>query len=163
MNTPHDAVHTLTPLATGRLVAGREIAERLRSRLIWIMTALTTLLVVALIVIPALVRQPAKPTVVGLVGPSAQALGPSLHGTARAAKVDIRVEDVANSAVARSELKKGSLDVALSVDAHAAVAEVRGSAPASACSWMRKRTSPWWRRPAMAARRSRRGHRLARR
>jgi ABC-2 type transport system permease protein len=127
MNTPHDAVHTLTPLATVRLVAGREIAERLRSRLIWIMTALTPLLVVALIVIPALVRQPAKPTVVGLVGPSAQALGPSLHGTARAAKVDIRVEDVANSAVARSELKKGSLDVALSVDAHAAVAEVRGS------------------------------------
>jgi hypothetical protein len=35
------------------------------------MTALTTLLVVSLIVIPAVVRQPAKPTVVGLVGPSA--------------------------------------------------------------------------------------------
>src|SRR5437763_14144143 len=118
MNTPHDAVHTLTPLATGRLVAGREIAERLRSRLIWIMTALTTLLVVALIVIPALVRQPAKPTVVGLVGPYAQALGPSLHGTARDAKVDIRDEDVEKSAVARSELTYGSLDGTLQEYAH---------------------------------------------
>src|SRR2546423_10650824 len=131
MNTPHDAVHTLTPLATVRLVAGREIAERLRSRLIWIVTALTTLLVVALIVIPALVRQPAKqpakPTVVGLMGPSAQALAPALQATAGAAKMAIRTVDVQTSAAARSELKKGSLDVALSVDAHAAVAEVRGS------------------------------------
>jgi len=56
---------------TTRLVARREIAERLRSRLIWVFTALTTLLVVALIVIPALVRQPAKATVVGLVGAAA--------------------------------------------------------------------------------------------
>ena len=121
MNTPHDAVHTLTPLATVRLVAGREIAERLRSRLIWIVTALTTLLVVALIVIPALVRQPAKqpakPTVVGLMGPSAQALAPALQATAGAAKMAIRTVDVQTSAAARSELKKGSLDVALSVDA----------------------------------------------
>ena len=61
----------LNALATTRLVAGREIKERLHSRLIWIMTALTTLLVVALIVIPPLVQQPATPTMVGLVGPSA--------------------------------------------------------------------------------------------
>ena len=114
-------------IPTTRLVARREIAERLRSRLVWIMTALTTLLVVALIVIPALVRQPAKPTVVGLVGAAAQALGPALQGTARAVKVDIKIVDVANGAVARAELKKGSLDVTLSVGAHAAVAEVRGS------------------------------------
>jgi ABC-2 type transport system permease protein len=38
-----------------------------------------------------------------------------------------RRRTVANSAVARSELKKGGLDVALSIGAHAAVAEVRGS------------------------------------
>ena len=41
--------------------------------------------------------------------------------------MDIKIVDVANGAVARAELKKGSLDVALSVGAHAAVAEVRGS------------------------------------
>ncbi|HKC74964.1 MAG TPA: hypothetical protein VKF37_12300, partial [Chloroflexota bacterium] len=72
----------LSWLRTTRLVARREITERPRSRLLWIMTALTTLLVVALILIPALVRQPAQPTVVGLVGPAAQALGPALQATA---------------------------------------------------------------------------------
>src|SRR5207248_7184730 len=94
-------------ISTTRLVARREIAERLRSRLIWVMTAIMTLLVVALIVIPALVRQPAKPTVVGLVGSAAQALGPALQGTARAAKVSISIVDVANGAAARAALKKG--------------------------------------------------------
>jgi ABC-2 type transport system permease protein len=127
MTMPLEAKRGVSRLATMRLVAQREITERLRSRLIWVMTALTTLLVVALIVIPALVRQPSKPTVVGLVGPSAQALGPALQATARVAKVDIMIVDVANSALARSQLQKGSLDVALSVGAHAAVAEVRGS------------------------------------
>jgi ABC-2 type transport system permease protein len=121
MNTPPEAHRGVSRPASARLVAQREITERLRSRLIWAMTALTTLLVVALIVIPALVRQPATPTVVGLIGPSAQALGPALQGTGRAAKVDLRVVDVATSAVARSQLQKGSLDVALSVGTHAAV------------------------------------------
>jgi ABC-2 type transport system permease protein len=117
----------LSWLRTTRLVARREITERPRSRLLWIMTALTTLLVVALILIPALVRQPAQPTVVGLVGPAAQALGSALQATARAANVDITIVDVATAAAARSRLQKGSLDVALSVGADAAVAEVRGS------------------------------------
>jgi ABC-2 type transport system permease protein len=117
----------LTWLATACLVARREITERLRSRLLGVMTALTTLLVVALIVVPALVRQPATPTVVGLVGPAAQALGAPLQASARVANVDITVVDVASDAVARSRLQKGSLDVALSVGANGAVAEVRGS------------------------------------
>src|SRR5579859_4859520 len=113
MNTPRDASHTLTALATVRLVAGREIKERLHSRLIWIMTACTTLFVVALIVIPPLVHQPATPTVVGLVGPSAQALGPRLRAIAGAAQVAITVEDVPNSMTARSDLQQGSIDVSL--------------------------------------------------
>src|SRR5438132_3280458 len=117
----------LTWLAPARLVARREITERLRSRLLWVMTALTTLLVVALIVAPALVRQPASPTVVGLVGPAAQAIGPALQATARAASMDITTVDVATAAAARSQLRQGSLDVVLSVGAHGAVAEVRGS------------------------------------
>jgi ABC-2 type transport system permease protein len=128
MNMPYGARHMLNLLTTLRLVAGREVAERLHSRLIWAMTALTTLFVVAMIVIPALVQQPAQPTVVGLVGPSTQALGPALQVIARAAQVNVKVVDVANSTGARSDLQHGSIDVALSVDAHAAVAEVRGSA-----------------------------------
>lgn len=112
-------------IPTTRLVVKREVAERLRSRLIWVMTALTTVFVVAIIVIPAVVRQPAKPTVVGLVDSSAQALGPALRTTAKTAKVDIRVVNVANSAMARSEVKNGSLDIALSVGSDSAVAEVK--------------------------------------
>ena len=55
-----------------RLVAGREISERVRGKAIWVSTALTTALVVGFIVIPALVRAPARPVVIGLVGPGAQ-------------------------------------------------------------------------------------------
>jgi ABC-2 type transport system permease protein len=117
----------MNALATVRLISGREIAERLHSRLIWIMTALTTLLVVALIVIPALISLPTQPTVIGLVGRSAQALGPDLRATAGAANVAIKVVDVANSAVARAELRQGSIDVALSISTESAVAELRGS------------------------------------
>lgn len=127
MPAPRETQRRASPLAATRLVAGREIAERLHSRLLWVMTALTTLLVVALIVVPALVRQPATPTVVGLVGPAAQTLGPALRDGARAATVDITLVDVTSDAGAKAQLRKGSLDVALSVGADAAVAEVRGS------------------------------------
>ncbi|MBV9329309.1 MAG: ABC transporter permease, partial [Chloroflexi bacterium] len=41
--------------------------------------------------------------------------------------VAIKIEDIATEALAQSGLKKGSLDVALSVDRRGAVAEVRGS------------------------------------
>jgi ABC-2 type transport system permease protein len=89
------------------------------------MTVLTALFVVAIIVVPALLRQPAKPTVVGLVGPSAEALAPALRTTAKAAKVAIRIVDVESSAKERSEVTNGSLDVALSVGSDSARAEVK--------------------------------------
>ncbi len=111
--------------ATTRLVARREIAERLQGRLIRVMTAITALLVVAGIVVPTLVRVPAKPTVVGLVGAPAQAIGPALGAIAAAAKVKVRVVDVTGGAIARRELRAGSLDVALRVAADAAVADVK--------------------------------------
>jgi hypothetical protein len=49
-------------------------------------------------------------------------LGPALQ--ARAAQVDLSIVDVTTAAAACSGLQHGSLDVALSVSAHAAVAEV---------------------------------------
>jgi len=112
-------------IPTTRLIVKREVAERLQSRFVWAMTALTTVFVVAIIVVPALVRAPAKPTVVGLVGPSAQALGPALRSTAAAARVDIRVLDIADSQAATSAVKDGSVGIALTVDARSAVAEVK--------------------------------------
>jgi ABC-2 type transport system permease protein len=127
MNRSRSADSTLNALATVRLVAGREIGERLHSRLIWIMTVITTLLVVALIAIPPLIQPAATPTVVGLIGPSAQVLGPGLQAIGATAKVPIKALDVANGATARSDLQHGSIDVALSIGSDSAVAEVRGS------------------------------------
>lgn len=115
----------MSQIPATRLVAGREIRERLQGRLIWVMTAFTAVGVVAIIVIPALVRQPAKPAVIGLVGPQAQALAPALRGTARAAKTDIELVNVRSAAAGRSGVRGGSLDAALSVGPDAAVAQVK--------------------------------------
>lgn len=110
-----------------RLVAGREISERLQGRLIRVMTIVTALFVVAAITIPSLVKGSSTPTTIGLVGPAAQALAPALERTASAAKAKVTVSDVADDAVARSELNNGRLDVALSVGAGSARAEVEES------------------------------------
>jgi ABC-2 type transport system permease protein len=112
-------------IPTTRLIVKREVTERLQSRSIWVMTALATAFVVGMIVVPALVRQPAKPTVVGLVGPSGQALGPALRSTATAARVDIRLVDLPNDEAAASAVADGSVGVALTVSAQSAVAEVK--------------------------------------
>jgi ABC-2 type transport system permease protein len=59
---------------------------------------------VLLIVGPAVLRPPTKPSVVGLVGPSAQALAPALDATAKAAGVDLTTMNVADDSTAQSEL-----------------------------------------------------------
>ena len=128
-----------------RLVAGREIAERLRGRATWILTGITTVVAVALIVGPAVFRAPTRPTVVGLVGPATQALAPTLQATAKAVGVDITTMNVADDSIARSELTpsqttrssrplgqllsslqggQATLDVALRLDTDSATIEV---------------------------------------
>jgi ABC-2 type transport system permease protein len=128
-----------------RLIAGREIAERLRGRATWLLTGITTVLAVALIVGPTLFRPPTRPTAVGLVGPSAQALAPALQATAKAAGIGITTMNVADDSTARSELTppqssgrsarllgqlfsslqggQSTLDVALRVDTDSATIE----------------------------------------
>ncbi len=107
------------------LVARREIAERLRGRLMIVLTATTTLLVVAAIVLPAILGGPSKPTVIGLVGPPAQAVGPALQDAARAAKVKVRLVEVSGDSAGQAAVRKGALDVALTLGARAAVADVK--------------------------------------
>jgi ABC-2 type transport system permease protein len=113
--------------STTRLVAGREISERIGGRTLRITTAVMTLLVVAGVVVPGQVSGPEGPTTVGLVGPPAQALAPALQLTARAAKVKMEFADIGSAEAARSEVKTGSLDVALSLGSHSATAEVAQS------------------------------------
>jgi ABC-2 type transport system permease protein len=135
----------LSHLKSIRLIAGREIAERLKGRATWILTGITTVIAVVLIVGPALFSSPTKPYVVGLVGPAAQAVAPALQATAKAAGVDMTTMNVADDSTARSELTpaqssgrssrplgqllsslqggKATLDVALRLDTGSATVE----------------------------------------
>lgn len=94
----------MSRVTTIRLIASREITERLRGRATWILTGITTLLAVALIVGPAVLRPPTRPTVVGLVGTSAQALAPALEATAKATGLNLTTMNVADDSTAQSEL-----------------------------------------------------------
>ena len=79
-----------------RLIAGREISERLGGRATWILTGITTVGAVALIVGPTFFSMPPKPYAVGLVGPSAQALAPTLVAAARVSGVDMTTVNVSD-------------------------------------------------------------------
>jgi ABC-2 type transport system permease protein len=118
----------VTGWAVTRLVAGREIGERLQGRLIRVMTVVTALLVVAGVTLPGLLKGSSQSTTtVGLVGHGAQALAPTLTRTAAAAKVKIAVSDVPNETEARRELAGGGLDVALSAGGQSAHIEAEKS------------------------------------
>ena len=96
-----------------RLVAIREIQERLRGRIIWVTTALITVLVVAAIVVPAVLHQPPKPIVVGLVGRPAQSLSSALKRTAASAEVNVKTMALASPSQARREVREGKADAAV--------------------------------------------------
>jgi len=98
-----------------RLVAGREISERLRSRTTRFVTVVTALLVVGAVTIPGLIKEASKPTRIGLVGPAARSLAPTLQRGATAAKVKVSLSEPAREAQGRTELRKGELDVLLSL------------------------------------------------
>ncbi|HYB23959.1 MAG TPA: ABC transporter permease [Solirubrobacteraceae bacterium] len=110
---------------TVRLVAAREITERLRSRTTRLVTVITALLVVGAVTIPGLIKESSKPTRIGLVGPAARALAPTLERGARAAKVEISLTEAPGEAQGRAELRKGELDVLLSLAAPSKTAKVQ--------------------------------------
>jgi len=110
-----------------RLVAAREIAQRVGSRPLRITTAVMTVCVVAAVVIPGLVRGPARPTSIGLVGGRAQALAPRLLATAQLAKSPIALSEPPSPAAARAQVKRGRLDVALRIGPRGASAVVAQS------------------------------------
>jgi ABC-2 type transport system permease protein len=110
-----------------RLVAEREITERLEGRLIRITTLVTVLVVVGAILVPSLIKSSPAPTRIGLVGGSAQTLAPALERTAAAAKTKVTVMDIADDATARAQVLAGELDVALIVGPSSARVEVKKS------------------------------------
>lgn len=131
-----------------RLIAMREITERITGRATWILTGLTTILAVALIVVPSLTNRPPRATNLGLVGPQAQALAPTITAAAKAAGIDLATKSVDSDGTARTELmpptnahggggrlgllagqNQATLDVALLYDGSAATIEAYQSVP----------------------------------
>jgi len=113
--------------AITRLIARREITERLQGRVTRVMTVATALLVVAAVTIPDLINGTSTPTRIGLVGSSAQSLAPQLTRTASAANVKVTLTNLADDASARAELTGGRLDVALTLSRSSARFEVKRS------------------------------------
>ncbi|MGH2896162.1 MAG: hypothetical protein ACRDPM_23235, partial [Solirubrobacteraceae bacterium] len=99
----------MSSTATVRLIAGREIRERLEGRLLRVMTGLTALLVVAGVVIPALVHSH-HVTRLGLVGQQARAMATPLQRTAHAAKLSVRLVNVPDNSTAKALLRGGRLN-----------------------------------------------------
>ncbi|HWD08880.1 MAG TPA: ABC transporter permease [Actinomycetota bacterium] len=109
-----------------RLVAGREISDRLHGRLIYVLTAFSTVIVVIALVVPALVRRQPAPVHVALVGSGAGTLAPLLRAEAPQAGLHLDLLNYPAGSDLSAQLKAGKLAAAVSVDGQV-VAEVKES------------------------------------
>jgi ABC-2 type transport system permease protein len=96
-----------------RLIARREVVERTRDRSFLISTAVTVVILAAVIVLPKLLGGDSDTFDVGLVGPASQRLGPALTTQAAAAGVRIRLQSPASPAAADDEVRGGKLDATI--------------------------------------------------
>lgn len=93
------------------LVARREVTTRVRERSFLISSAITLLIIAAVVVLPALFNRGGDEVTVGLVG-SATTVEPALQRAARAEGVTLRVERYADETAARSAVEGGGADAA---------------------------------------------------
>ncbi len=103
----------MTPFATVRLVAMREIRERFRSKVFRITTLIGAAIVCALIVIPSLQDDDVKVYDVALVHVSDPVIRASVQSAGTAAGVQVRVRDYESAAKVRADIRSGALDIAL--------------------------------------------------
>ncbi|MFC8733066.1 ABC transporter permease [Luteimicrobium sp. NPDC057192] len=101
--------------STVRMVAGRELTTRLRSRAYVVTTLVMFVAVVVGGVVIHLAQGSSSSTVVGLT-PQTASLAQPLEASAQAAGEDIEVEQVADDAAAKKGVEDGSLDAALTGD-----------------------------------------------
>lgn len=96
-----------------RLIAAREIRERLRTRAFRVMTVLTLLIVIGSIAIPSL--QGSDPPVydVGLVAPASEAIHLAVEGIGPQIGADVDVVDLPDAATAEAAVRTGKVDVAV--------------------------------------------------
>lgn len=96
-------------MTNARLVALREIRQRLRGRVFRVATLLILLGVAAAVVIPAATKGKSHPQHVGVVGTPKQ----SIVATGDRVGVKVRLVSVPNAAVARTDLRSGRIDIAV--------------------------------------------------
>jgi ABC-2 type transport system permease protein len=109
----------VSALHHARLVATREISERVLSRAFALSTLAVSLVVVAAIVIPALGQKTPRVNV-GLAGTTPAALPAAMRGAARAANTRVVLHRFANAASGETALRHGDVRV-LVVDGKALV------------------------------------------
>ncbi|WP_029288183.1 ABC transporter permease [Cellulomonas sp. HZM] len=92
-----------------RLVAGREISTRVRSKgFLWVTAAFVAVIVLGGLVLK-LTSSTSSPSTVGLTG-SAAGSGAQVVAAAKAVGVDVTTKDVADEATGREQLEHGDLD-----------------------------------------------------
>jgi ABC-2 type transport system permease protein len=102
----------MSALEAVRLVATREIRERMRSRVYRITTLLTAGIVAALIVLPT-IRDKETVYDIGLAGQTDPVIRAAVASMGPFIGAQVRVRDVADAAEARAQLRDGRLDIAL--------------------------------------------------
>lgn len=102
----------MNAVQTVRLVAMREVRERVRSRVFRITTLVSAAIVAALIVVPTLNDDPTTYDV-GLVGRTDPAIRASVDTIGVFVGARIRIHDLDTPDAARARLRSGELDVAL--------------------------------------------------
>ena len=100
------------------LVAGREIRERVRSRIFRVGTVIILLGVAAAIVIPAIHKSTPAPQRVGVVGTSLPALDTVVASVEKLNGTTVRIVEVPSVAAAEALLRSGSLDLVVVDGSH---------------------------------------------
>lgn len=104
-----------------RLVAGREIRERLRSKVFRVATAISAVVIAAIIVVPNALDDDTAPVYdVGLVGQATPELIAAVEGVGGAVGGEINAKEVRSISLAEQQLKSGALDMAV-VDAKSVI------------------------------------------
>ncbi len=113
-----------------RLVVGREVRQRARTRAFRIATVVLMLVALGGVALPHFLGHSTTTYRIGLAGPAPAGTGPALDAAARATGAGVQVSTLASATQASSEVRTGRLDAAL-VDGSRIVTQKTSSSPAT--------------------------------
>jgi ABC-2 type transport system permease protein len=111
-SSPMDSVsepRALSPAATIRLVAAREITARIRDKNFLISSAVILVLLIGTLGLQVALGSGSEPTRVGVVGDAAQ-LEPALQAQGQALEIDVEVVELDDEAAARAAVEAEEVD-----------------------------------------------------